>query len=158
MAQDFDIDPNLTVLENIRLGAAHVYDLLEQYENGDPESDDMFKIQDQITALDGWDLDAYIQELISRLACPSADTPCLDLSGGEKRRVNLAKVLVSKPDLLILDEPTNHLDSDAVEWLEKWLESFSGSLLMVTHDRCFLDSVCNRILELRDGQAEFFPV
>ncbi|EDM27393.1 fused predicted transporter subunit of ABC superfamily: ATP-binding component [Lentisphaera araneosa HTCC2155] len=157
LSQDFDIDPNLTVIENIREGAGYIYELLKQYESGDQTEDEMFRIQDQITALDAWDLDAYVFELISRLSCPSADTPCKDLSGGEKRRINLAKVLVSKPDLLILDEPTNHLDSHAVEWLEKWLETYSGALIMVTHDRCFLDSVCNRILELREGQADFFP-
>ena len=157
LAQDFEIDTSLTVLENIRMGAEDIYKLLKRYDQCDPGSSEMYTIQDQLTTLDGWEIDSYVNELISRLHCPSAHTSCEKLSGGEKRRVALAKVLISKPGLLILDEPTNHLDADAVAWLESWLKDFDGALIMITHDRWFLDDVCNRMMELRDGNAEFFP-
>ena len=154
LPQDFALDESLTVEANVREGARHVVNLIEAYENGTPgalgysESD----ILSRIDHLGGWDLDSRVRTALTELACPPADKPVAQLSGGEKRRVALARALISQPDLLLLDEPTNHLDSESIRWLEEYLTSATHACLFVTHDRYFLDRIATRIAELDAGK------
>jgi ATP-binding cassette ChvD family protein len=115
--------------------------------------EEMGKLQEELDAADAWDIDSQLEQAMDALRCPPADEPVTHLSGGEKRRVALCKLLLSKPDLLLLDEPTNHLDAESVLWLEQHLASYKGAILAVTHDRYFLDNVAEWILELDRGRA-----
>lgn len=115
--------------------------------------EEMGRLQEELDHADAWDLDAQLEQAMDALRCPPADEPVTNLSGGERRRVALCKLLLSKPDLLLLDEPTNHLDAESVQWLEQHLASYPGAILAVTHDRYFLDNVAEWILELDRGRA-----
>ena len=154
LPQEFELENDRTVEENIREGARHVLDLIEAYENGTPgevgytETDLLTRIEH----LGGWDLDARIRTAMAELDCPPPDKPVHQLSGGEKRRVALARALISQPDLLLLDEPTNHLDSESIRWLEEYLTNAKHACLFVTHDRYFLDRIATRIAELDAGK------
>ncbi len=150
LPQSFGLEEEKTVLENILGGAAEVQKMISQYED-DPNAEDAHEILDRITALDGWELDSRASSLINNLHAPDASRLVKDLSGGEKRRVALCRTLVAKPDFLILDEPTNHLDTEAIEWQEKFLASYRGTCLFVTHDRYFLDNIATSIIELSGG-------
>jgi len=154
LPQEFALDDSLDVEANVRAGAQHVLDLIAAYENGTPgaagysESD----ILARIDHLGGWDLDSRVRTALTELDCPPGDKPCDKLSGGEKRRVALARALISRPDLLLLDEPTNHLDSESIRWLEEYLTNATHACLFVTHDRYFLDRIATRIAELDAGK------
>ena len=154
LPQEFELENDRTVEENIREGARHVVDLIEAYENGTPgavgfsEADLLSRIEH----LGGWDLDSRIRTAMTELDCPPADKRVQLLSGGEKRRVALARALISQPDLLLLDEPTNHLDSESIRWLEEYLTNAPHACLFVTHDRYFLDRIATRIAELDAGK------
>jgi ATP-binding cassette subfamily F protein uup len=154
LPQEFEPENDRTVEENIREGARHVVDLIEAYENGTPgavgfsEADLLSRIEH----LGGWDLDSRIRTAMTELDCPPADKRVQLLSGGEKRRVALARALISQPDLLLLDEPTNHLDSESIRWLEEYLTNAPHACLFVTHDRYFLDRIATRIAELDAGK------
>jgi len=154
LPQEFSLDPALTVEENIRAGAAHLLALIAEYES--PECRRHDELEARIRLLDGWNLDTRIRTVMSKLSAPPAAAGIGTLSGGEKRRVALCRALVSQPDLLILDEPTNHLDAGSIDWLATFLEGYPGTLLVVTHDRYFLDRVTNRILELFNGSFESY--
>jgi ATP-binding cassette subfamily F protein uup len=151
LAQDFTLDPALDVRANVRAGAKHVLDLIAEFEALPADSKHHEELEHRIQALDGWTVDARIEAALSHLNCPPGDRTITNLSGGEKRRVALARAIVSRPDFLILDEPTNHLDPESIEWVAEFLENFGGTFLVVTHDRYFLDRVVNRIVELCDG-------
>ena len=151
LPQNFELDHSKTVLENVLDGAAYTCKLLEEYENLDPSSSRAADLIDEITHLDGWDLEQQAEYFMESLGTPPADKNVALLSGGEQRRVALCKTLISNPDFLILDEPTNHLDTESIEWLEGCLKKFRGGILLVTHDRYFLDRVTNRIFELSHG-------
>ena len=151
LPQDFQLDETRTVEENILTGAQAVLSLIEAYENEPPESVRAGGMLDHINHLDGWNIEHRVRSVSSHLGCPAADRLAGQLSGGEKRRVALARALLARPDLLILDEPTNHLDTQSIEWLEDFLKSYPGTCLFVTHDRYFLDRVTNRIVELAEG-------
>lgn len=164
--QEPTLDPELTVLENVRQGAADVVALLTEYDKVSEElgiEEDADKIDklinrqaqllDEIEAKNGWELDRTASILMQAMGTPPGDASIEHLSGGEKRRVALARVLLQEPDLLLLDEPTNHLDAEAVAWLEKHLEQYSGTVVSVTHDRYFLDNVAGWILELDRGHG-----
>lgn len=164
--QEPQLDPNLTVLENVRQGAADIVKLLKDYDAvseqlgmvEDPDEMDALitkqgKLLDEIEARDGWELDRVAQTLMKGIGTPPGDQPVTHLSGGEKRRVALARTLLQQPDLLLLDEPTNHLDAEAIAWLEKHLEQYQGTVVSVTHDRYFLDNVAGWILELDRGRG-----
>lgn len=151
LPQAFELDTQLNVYENIRQGAAHVLDLIRQFEALPADSARHHELEHRIQALDGWNLDLRIETAMSHLNAPSGDRTIGSLSGGEKRRVALCRAIVSRPDLLILDEPTNHLDPESIEWVADFLKGYSGTFLMVTHDRHFLDDVTNRIVELANG-------
>src|SRR5208283_5572479 len=110
-------------------------------------------VQEKLDALDAWDLDSHLEMAMDALRCPAGDTPVKVLSGGEKRRVALCRLLLQNPDILLLDEPTNHLDAESVAWLEHHLQNFAGTIIAVTHDRYFLDKVAQWILELDRGQG-----
>ena len=166
LPQEPDLDPNKNVLENIAEAVQETRDLLKRFEDlsmklGEPMSDaemnqvmdEQAKVQDQIEACNGWDLDRTLEIAMDALRCPPADADVKVLSGGERRRVALCRVLLSKPDMLLLDEPTNHLDAESVTWLEKFLENFPGTVVAITHDRYFLDNVAGWILELDRGQG-----
>ena len=114
--------------------------------------DEMGKLQEQLDHRDAWDLDSQLEQAMDALRCPPPDSEVTQLSGGERRRVALCKLLLSQPDLLLLDEPTNHLDAESVQWLEQHLEKYPGTVVAVTHDRYFLDNVAQWILELDRGQ------
>ncbi len=147
LPQNFELDEEKTVLENVLAGAEQVQALIDAYEE-DPNAENAPELLDRITALDGWTLDSRAQALINNLHAPEASRIVKNLSGGEKRRVALCRTLVAQPDFLILDEPTNHLDTEAIEWQEKFLASYKGTCLFVTHDRYFLDNIATSIIEL----------
>jgi ATP-binding cassette ChvD family protein len=165
VGQEPQLSPEKTVRENIEEGVAHVHDLLKRYDaineklGTDIDADEMTKlleeqseVQTELDAQDGWEVDRKLEVAMEALRTPPGDRDVKTLSGGEKRRVSLCKVLMHHPDLLILDEPTNHLDADTIEWLENFLAKYSGSYILVTHDRYFLDRVANRMLEIDRGQ------
>jgi energy-dependent translational throttle protein EttA len=160
------VDNTKTVKEVVEEGVQETVDLLTEYETistafAEPMSDDEMeqliekqgKIQDKLDHLNAWDLDAQLQMAMDALRCPPADTRVDIISGGEKRRVALCRLLLAKPDILLLDEPTNHLDAESVSWLEQHLSRFEGTVIAVTHDRYFLDNVAGWILELDRGEG-----
>ncbi len=164
LAQEPILDNDLNVFDNIMLGVSEVKDALKEFEEvslkfGEVSSDDEMnellskqaKLQEKIDSIDGWDIDRHIEIAMDALRCPSAESNISDLSGGEKRRVALCQLLLSKPDMLLLDEPTNHLDAESVSWLERTLADFSGTVVAITHDRYFLDNVAGWILEIDRG-------
>ncbi|HEY1661212.1 MAG TPA: ABC-F family ATP-binding cassette domain-containing protein [Verrucomicrobiae bacterium] len=152
LPQDFMLDPAKNVYENIRDGAQHVLDLITEFEGLPHDSKRHEELEQRIMALDGWTVDRRIEIAIAHLACPGAERRIESLSGGEKRRVAMARAIVSQPDFLMLDEPTNHLDPESIEWVAEFLENFSGTFLIVTHDRYFLDRTVNRMIELSNGK------
>jgi ATP-binding cassette subfamily F protein uup len=152
LSQDFTLDSALDVRGNVRAGAKHVLDLIAEFEALPASSKRHEELEHRIQSLEGWTLDQRIETAISHLNCPDGARRIESLSGGEKRRVALARAIVSRPDCLILDEPTNHLDPDSIEWVAEFLENFSGTFIVVTHDRYFLDRVVGRIVELSDGR------
>ncbi len=153
LPQEFQLDENATVVENIRSGAADLIAAIARFEAGEAVSDaEQDRLQQTIDQADGWNLESRIETLMRKLHTPPADRVVSYLSGGEKRRVGLARALVAKPDLLILDEPTNHLDAEAIEWLEGYLADLPGACFFVTHDRYFLDRIATRMVELSDGK------
>src|SRR5580704_9239432 len=152
LAQDFSLDPSLDVRENVRRGAWRTLDLIAEFESLPAESKRHEELERRIHALDGWTLEQRVETAMSHLDCPPGERGIDSLSGGEQRRVALARAIVSQPELLILDEPTNHLDPESIEWVAGFLENFRGAFLVVTHDRYFLDRVVRRIVELSDGK------
>jgi ATP-binding cassette ChvD family protein len=158
LPQEPELDPTLTVRGNVMEGVAAKKAKLDRFNElamnySDETADEMAKLQDEIDAENLWDLDSQIDVAMEALRCPPDDAQVDTLSGGEKRRVALCKLLLSAPDLVLLDEPTNHLDAESVAWLEKHLREFPGSVLIVTHDRYFLDNVTGWILELDRGRG-----
>lgn len=166
LAQEPELDPTKTVKENIMEGLKETANLLKEFEEismkfGEEMSDEQMEkllarqseIQERIEASGAWELDRKIEVAMDALRCPPADSAVTHLSGGEKRRVALCQLLLSQPDLLLLDEPTNHLDAESVAWLEKHLKEYKGSVVLITHDRYFLDNVVGWILELDRGQG-----
>ena len=152
LAQDFMLDPSLDVRGNVRAGAQHVLDLIAEFESLPHDSKRHEELEHRIQTLEGWTLDQRIERALSHLNCPPGERDITTLSGGEKRRIALARAVVSRPDFLMLDEPTNHLDPESIEWVAEFLENFGGTFLVVTHDRYFLDRVVTRIVELCDGK------
>jgi ATP-binding cassette ChvD family protein len=165
LAQEPELDPNKTVRENVMDGVRPVADLVDRFNEismimGDPPEDadfdalmeEMGSLQEKIDAVDGWSLDSQLELAMDALRCPPGDSPVTSLSGGEKRRIALTRLLLEKPDILLLDEPTNHLDAESVAWLEKHLVDYKGNVILVTHDRYFLDNVVSWILELDRGR------
>ena len=164
LEQEPKLDPTKTVMENVMDGVAPVRDLLKKYEEvnmkfADPDCDmeallaEQAELQEKIDACNGWELERTLEIAMDALRCPPADWSVDKLSGGERRRVALCRLLLSKPDLLLLDEPTNHLDAESVEWLQHHLRDYPGTIVMVTHDRYFLDNVTGWILELDRGEG-----
>jgi ATP-binding cassette subfamily F protein uup len=151
LSQDFTLDPAKNVYENIRSGAQHVLDSIHEFESLPVDSKKHEYLEERIQRLDGWNLDNRIETAMAHLNTPDGQRRIDSLSGGEKRRVAMCRAIVSQPDLLILDEPTNHLDTESIEWVGDFLQSFSGSFLLVTHDRYFLDRITNVIVELANG-------
>ena len=153
LAQEFVLDEQATVLENVRSGAQAVLDMITRFESGEAKGDQEAELLHQIELHDGWNLESRITTFMNELGAPKADRPVQGLSGGEKRRVALARALVAQPDLLLLDEPTNHLDAESILWLEHHLrDDFKGAALFVTHDRYFLDRIATRIIEIDDAR------
>ena len=152
LPQDFMLDAAKNVHENIRDGAQHVLNLIAEFESLPHDSKRHEHLEHRIAALEGWTLDRRIEVAMAHLNCPAADRRVESLSGGEKRRVAMARAVVSRPDFLMLDEPTNHLDPESIEWVAEFLETFGGTFLVVTHDRYFLDRVATTILELSNGR------
>ena len=166
LAQEPELDPSKTVLENVKDGAREIADMVDRFnaiglEMGEDGADfdalgaEMGELQEKIDAVDGWTLDNQLEIAMEALRCPPGDSAVDNLSGGEKRRVALTRLLIQKPGILLLDEPTNHLDAESVEWLENHLKEYAGAVLMITHDRYFLDHVVDWILELDRGK--YFP-
>ena len=158
LEQEPQLDPKKTVRENVMEGVAAKKALLDRYNEiasnySDETADEMAKLQDQINSKNLWDLDSQVDLAMDALRCPPDDAEVTKLSGGEKRRVALCKLLLDQPDLLLLDEPTNHLDAESVNWLEGHLRNYPGAILIVTHDRYFLDNVTSWILELDHGRG-----
>ncbi|MDB5526389.1 MAG: transporter ATP-binding protein [Rhizobium sp.] len=158
LAQEPQLDPTKTVLENVMEGVAKKTAILERYNEvmmnySDETADEGSRLQDMIDSQNLWDLDSQVEMAMDALRCPPADSEVTSLSGGERRRVALCKLLLSQPDLLLLDEPTNHLDAETIAWLEKHLREYPGAVMMVTHDRYFLDNVTGWILELDRGRG-----
>ena len=158
LSQEPPLDPNLDVRGNVMLGVKSKTAVLERYNElamnySDETADEMTRLQDEIEAKGLWDLDSQVELAMDALGCPPDDGDVTRLSGGEKRRVALCRLLLEQPDLLLLDEPTNHLDAETVNWLEGHLRSYPGAILIVTHDRYFLDNVTGWILELDRGKG-----
>jgi ABC transport system ATP-binding/permease protein len=152
LSQDFTLEASLDVRGNVRRGAWRTLDLIAEFESLPAESKRHEELERRIEALEGWTLDQRVETAMSHLNCPPGGRRIDSLSGGEQRRVALARAIVSQPELLILDEPTNHLDPESIEWVAGFLENFRGAFLVVTHDRYFLDRVVNRIVELSNGK------
>jgi sulfate-transporting ATPase len=166
LPQEPKLDPDLDVLGNVMLGVKPIKDLLDRYEAvnlkfAEPDADydalgaEQAKLQEQIEHLDAWNLDRQLEIAMDAMRLPPPDAKVTTLSGGERRRIALCRILLEKPDLLLLDEPTNHLDAESVAWLEHHLTEYSGTVVAVTHDRYFLDNAADWILELDRGRA--FP-
>lgn len=169
LPQDPPLDENKTVKENVMEGVQKIYDALAEYEDinnkfgleeyyGDPDKMDKLmqrqaEVQDIIDATDAWNIDSKLERAMDALHCPPGDWPVTNLSGGERRRVALCRLLLQKPDVLLLDEPTNHLDAESIDWLEQHLQQYEGTVIAVTHDRYFLDEVSEWILELDRGEG-----
>jgi ATP-binding cassette ChvD family protein len=158
LEQEPQLDPKKTVRENVMEGVAAKKALLDRYNEiasnySDETADEMAKLQDQIDSKNLWDLDSQVDQAMDALRCPPDDSEVSKLSGGERRRVALCKLLLDQPELLLLDEPTNHLDAESVNWLEGHLRNYPGAILIVTHDRYFLDNVTGWILELDHGRG-----
>lgn len=151
LPQVFSLDNSKTVYENVLLGAAYITELIEEYESLSHDSEKAHILEDKILRADGWNLENRIETVLHAVNAPDAALQVKNLSGGEKRRVALARTIVSQPELLILDEPTNHLDTEAIEWLEKFMSQYKGTVIFVTHDRYFLDNLATRIVELFRG-------
>ncbi|HXG99816.1 MAG TPA: energy-dependent translational throttle protein EttA [Sphingomicrobium sp.] len=165
LEQEPQLDSSKTVMENVREGVKQTADMMDRFNAismmlGDPPADadfdalmaEMGELQEKIDAVDGWTLDNQLEIAMDALRCPPGEAAVDNLSGGEKRRIALTKLLLQKPDILLLDEPTNHLDAESVQWLEKHLVDYPGNVILVTHDRYFLDNVVNWILELDRGK------
>ena len=164
LEQEPQLDPKKTVHENVMVALADVKAMVDRFNEigglmADPDADmdalmaEMGELQEKIDTVDGWELDRTIEIAMDALRCPPGDADVTTLSGGEKRRVALCRLLLEKPDLLLLDEPTNHLDAESVAWLQRFLSDYAGTVVMVTHDRYFLDNVTGWILEIDRGQA-----
>ena len=169
LPQDPPLDEAKTVKENVMEGVQHIYDALKEYDDinvkfglGEyySDADKMDKLmqrqaelQDIIDATDAWNIDSRLERAMDALRCPKGDLPVTNLSGGERRRVALCRLLLQKPDVLLLDEPTNHLDAESIDWLEQHLQQYEGTVIAVTHDRYFLDDVSEWILELDRGEG-----
>ncbi len=158
LPQEPQLDPNKTVLENAMEGVAAKTAIVERYNElmmnySDETAEEGAKLQDIIDSQNLWDLESQVEMAMEALRCPPGDADVTSLSGGEKRRIALCKLLLSQPDLLLLDEPTNHLDAETIAWLEKHLREYPGAVLMITHDRYFLDNVTGWILELDRGRS-----
>lgn len=166
LEQEPELDDSKTVRQIVEEGVKETVDALNEYNAinerfSEPMSDDEMnklierqgKVQEKLDALDAWDLDSRLEMAMDALRCPPGDTPVKVLSGGEKRRVALCRLLLQKPDILLLDEPTNHLDAETVAWLEHHLQNYAGTIIAVTHDRYFLDNVAGWILELDMGEG-----
>ena len=158
LPQEPELDSTKDVLGNAMEGVAEKKAILDRYNEiaanyTDETADEMTTLQDQIDAQNLWDLDAQVEQALDALRCPPGESSVAKLSGGEKRRVALTKLLLSKPDILLLDEPTNHLDAESVAWLERYLKEYTGCVILVTHDRYFLDNITDWTLELDRGQG-----
>jgi sulfate-transporting ATPase len=164
LEQEPRLDDSLTVRQTVEQGVQPIVDLLRRYDEvnerfGDPDADmdaliaEQAALQEQLDHLDAWDLDSRLELAMDALRCPPGDTPVAVLSGGERRRVALCRLLLQKPDILLLDEPTNHLDAESVAWLERHLQAYPGTVICVTHDRRFLNNVAEWILELDRGMG-----
>ncbi len=158
LAQEPELDPNKTVFENVMDGVAKKTAIIERYNElmmnySDETADESAHLQDEMDRLNLWDLEQQVEMAMEALGCPPKDANVVNLSGGERRRVALCKLLLSEPDLLLLDEPTNHLDAETTAWLEKHLRAYKGAVMLITHDRYFLDNVTGWILELDRGRG-----
>jgi ATPase subunit of ABC transporter with duplicated ATPase domains len=166
LEQEPQLDDSMTVKEVVQEGVQEIVDVLREYDEinakfAEPMSDDEMnellerqgKVQEKLDHLDAWDLDSKLEMAMDVLGCPPPDTPVKVLSGGERRRVALCRLLLKRPDILLLDEPTNHLDAETVLWLEAELNRYAGTVIAVTHDRYFLDNVAGWILELDRGEG-----
>jgi len=164
LSQEPVLEDSLNVIENVKTGLSHITKLLKEFEEislkfSDVSSDDEIKklldeqseLQTKIDAADAWELDRHVEIAMNALRCPPSENKVTNLSGGEKRRIALCRLLLSKPDMLLLDEPTNHLDAESVAWLERTLAEFKGTVVAITHDRYFLDNVAGWILEIDRG-------
>lgn len=158
LAQEPQLDPNKTVFENVMEGVAKKTAIIERYNElmmnySDETADEGARLQDEMDRLNLWDLEQQVEMAMDALQCPPGDAPVTNLSGGERRRIALCRLLLEQPDLLLLDEPTNHLDAETTAWLEKHLRDYPGAVLIITHDRYFLDNVTGWILELDRGRG-----
>ncbi|MEL6794810.1 MAG: ATP-binding cassette domain-containing protein, partial [Pseudomonadota bacterium] len=158
LPQEPELDEEKTVRENVMEGVAEKKAILDRYNElamnySDETAEEMAKLQDEIDAQNLWDLDSQVDVSMEALRCPPDDAPVTNLSGGERRRVALCKLLLEAPEMLLLDEPTNHLDAETIAWLQKHLIEYKGTILIVTHDRYFLDDITGWILELDRGRG-----
>jgi ATPase subunit of ABC transporter with duplicated ATPase domains len=158
LAQEPELDPALNVFGNIMEGVAKKTAIIERYNElmmnySDETADESARLQDEMDRLNLWDLEQQVEMAMEALGCPAKDADVTKLSGGERRRVALCQLLLREPDLLLLDEPTNHLDAETTAWLEKHLRAYKGAVMIITHDRYFLDNVTGWILELDRGRG-----